>query len=169
MGLIYKSMKERVPFFFIPFSVISLILINSFSFFHFQPHFCLNRPFGFSIHRGTNSFHCPIFAWIAFIGCQSAGCSFLPKPPFRVFNLASFSFVFFQFFIFILFFHSCHWPQIILGSNLLATCIEIDIDTHLFMHVSLKCTLLLRFAFKIDRKRFFQFSKMFVSDIDIIK
>ena len=37
------------------------------------------------------------------------------------------------------------------------------------MHVSLKCTLLLRFAFKIDRKRFFNFQKMFVSDIDIIK
>jgi len=24
-------------------------------------HFCLDRPFGFSIHRGINSFHCPCF------------------------------------------------------------------------------------------------------------
>lgn len=36
--------------------------ISFFHFFIFKPHFCLNRPFGFSIHRGINSFHCPIFA-----------------------------------------------------------------------------------------------------------
>jgi hypothetical protein len=37
------------------------------------------------------------------------------------------------------------------------------------MHVSLECTLLFRSAFKIDRKEVFQLSKMFVSDIGIIK
>jgi len=29
--------------------------------FFLSSHFCLDRPFGFSIHRGINSFHCPCF------------------------------------------------------------------------------------------------------------
>jgi len=45
-----------------------------FFFFFFPSHFCLDRPFGFSIHRGINSFQMPLFfAWIAFEGCQSIG------------------------------------------------------------------------------------------------
>jgi hypothetical protein len=131
------------------------------SFFILSIPFLPEPPFRVFDPPGIHSFHCPIFAWVAFIDCQSAGCSFLPKPPFRVFDLASFSFssFHFSFFHFHSVFHSCHWSQIIPGNNLLVTCIEIDIDTHLFMHVSLECTLLLRFALKIDRKRFFNFQR----------
>jgi hypothetical protein len=37
------------------------------------------------------------------------------------------------------------------------------------MHVSLKCTLLLRFAFKIDRKRFFNFQKCLFQTLTLSK
>jgi len=32
-----------------------------FCLFFLSSHFCLDRPFGFSIHRGIDSFHCPCF------------------------------------------------------------------------------------------------------------
>ena len=88
-----------------------LLLFLLFFLFLFSSHFCLDRLFGFSIHRGINSFQMPLFLpELPLKVVNSSGCSFLLKLPFRVFNLAS-SFIF----IFILFFHSCHRPQIVLG------------------------------------------------------
>ena len=56
------------------------------------PNFCLDCPrVRYSIQRDTNSlfFMSLIFAWIALSGFPPRR-SFLPKPPFRVFNLASY-------------------------------------------------------------------------------
>jgi len=54
-----------------------LFFIISFSFLFSSSHFCLDRPFGFSTHRGNIFFpHAPVFAWIAFEGCQSIGVLF---------------------------------------------------------------------------------------------
>jgi len=75
-------------------------------------HFCLDRPFGFSIHRGIDSFQMPLFLpELPLKVVNPSGCSFLPKPPFRVFSLASL----FIFCIFHSVFYSCHWPQTVLG------------------------------------------------------
>ena len=61
-----------------------------FCFFFSSSHFCLDRPFGFSIHRGINSFQMPLFLPELLLKVVNpSGCSFLPKPPFRVFDLAS--------------------------------------------------------------------------------
>ena len=108
-----------------------------FFFFHFSSsHFCLDRPFGFSIHRGI-VFSCPCFLpELPLKVVNPSGCSFLPKPPFRVFDLSS---------IFLFFIHAFHsvfsflplttdrsWEE-----GLLATWIGIDINVDLFMHVHL--------------------------------
>lgn len=145
-----------------------LFILSFFLFSFFNPIFAWTALSGFRF-TGNKFFSLPHFAWIAFIGCQSAGCSFLPKPPFRVFNLAGFSFAFFSNFHSFFSFFSCHWPQIILGNKLLVTCIEIVIDTHLSMHVSLECTLLLRFVFKIDGKDFFNFQKCLFQTLTLSK
>ena len=50
-----------------------LFLFTSFSFFLSSSHFCLDRPFGFSTHRGMVFSRASVFAWIAFEGCQSIG------------------------------------------------------------------------------------------------
>jgi len=83
--------------------------------FFLSSHFFLDRPFGFSIHRGINSFQMPLFFCLYCLWRLSIhrGAHFLPKPPFRVFSLASL----FIFAFFILFFHSCHWPQTVLGGE----------------------------------------------------
>ena len=61
-----------------------------FSFFFSSSHFCLDRPFGFSTHRGIVFFMCPCFCLNCLLKVVNpSGCSFLPKPPFRVFDLAS--------------------------------------------------------------------------------
>ena len=44
--------------------------------FHFSIPFLPEPPFRVFDSPGINSFDCPIFACIAFMGCQSAGCSF---------------------------------------------------------------------------------------------
>ena len=73
-----------------------------FSFFLSSSHFCLDRPFGFSTHRGI-VFFMPLFLpELPLKVVNPSRCSFLPKPPFRVFNLASifiFSCFLFCFFI----------------------------------------------------------------------
>ena len=52
----------------------SCMFVFPFSFLLLSSHFCLDRPFGFSTHRGNKFFsHAPVFAWIAFEGCQSIG------------------------------------------------------------------------------------------------
>ena len=64
-----------------------------FSFFFGIPNFCLDRPFGFSIHQEyiyIFSFACPLFLpGSPFRVFNPPGRSFLPKPPFQVFSLAS--------------------------------------------------------------------------------
>jgi len=76
-----------------------------FSFFSFfsSSHFCLDRPFGFSIHREINSFRMPLFLpELPLKVVNPSGCSFLPRPPFRVFSLASLFILCFSFCFFIL-------------------------------------------------------------------
>ena len=71
------------------------------------PNFCLDCPrVRYSIQRDANIFFffkSLIFAWITLAGSPPRR-SFLPKPPFRVFNLASYSVFFICFFICIYFF-----------------------------------------------------------------
>ena len=84
-------------------SVVNAFACLLFFIFHFSlSHFCLDRPFGFSIHRGIVFFVLPLFLLeLPLKVVNPSGCSFLPKPPFRVFDLASivifscFSFCFF--------------------------------------------------------------------------
>jgi len=73
--------------------------------------FLPGSPFRVFNPPGNRFFSLPLFLpELPLKVVNPSGCSFLPKLPFRVFNLAS-SFIF----IFILFFHSCHRPQIVLG------------------------------------------------------
>ena len=54
------------------------------------PNFCLDRPFGFSIHRECVSFYAPYFLpGPPFRVFSPPGRSLLPKSPFQAFNLAS--------------------------------------------------------------------------------
>ena len=84
-------------------SVPPLARLSSHAFFIFLwkiPNFCLDRPFGFSVHRGYIPFLCPWFLpGPPFRVFSPPGRSLLPKPPFQVFNLASFFDIFFYLFL----------------------------------------------------------------------
>jgi len=56
-------------------SVLPLAYFSSHSLFLFVkiPNFCLDRPFGFSVHRECILFCAPNFAWTALSGFQSTG------------------------------------------------------------------------------------------------
>ena len=79
LSTLWLSHLWSMLFAFLPLFCLSL----SFLLF-FLSHFCLNRPFGFSIHRGINSFHCPCFC----LNCLrrlsiQRGAHFCLSRPFR--------------------------------------------------------------------------------------
>ena len=108
-----------------------------FCFFFLIP-FLPGSPFRVFNPPGNKFFKCPCFLpELPLKVANPSGCSFLPRPPFRVFSLASlFIFPCFSFCFFILAIdHRSYW-----GESPLVTCIEMDTNTLLFMHVSSECT-----------------------------
>jgi len=113
--------------------LFACLLFLYFFFIRFLP----GSPFRVFNPPGNKSFSLPLFLpELPLKVVNPSGCSFLPKPPFRVFNLASLFIFVFSFCFFILAIdHRPYW-----GESLLVICIEMDINTHLFMHVSFECT-----------------------------
>jgi len=121
----------KIPFKFSLQIVIAFLLCV---FFLFEtPNFCLNCPFGFSIHREyIFSFACPLFLpGSPFQVFNPPGRSFLPKPPFRVFSLASF---FFSFFFLFIFYFLAMTTSILLEMSTL----EATVDTYFLWYMNLK-------------------------------
>jgi len=108
-----------------------------FHFYFHHPIFAWIALSGFRPTGEINSFHMPLFLpELPLKVVNPSGCSFLPKPPFRVFDLAS---------IFI--FHAFHsvfsflplTTDRYLGESLLVTCIRTDINVYLFMPLISPC------------------------------
>jgi hypothetical protein len=76
-----------------PASVLPLVCFNShfFIFFLKISNFCLDRPFGFSVHREYIPFFVPlIFAWTALLGFQSTRTLSIAYAAFPGFQLSEF-------------------------------------------------------------------------------
>ena len=91
----------------------AFIIIASFSFLFFIPNFCLDHPFGFSIHRECTFFCAPNFCLDRPFGFSvHRGAQFWLRSPSRVFDLASsLFFCFFSAMIILLRRTNCFWDH----------------------------------------------------------